>query len=62
MEKIQQMIKCDPIIEVKIKLSNDKKFIIHQTIMTDIKPVSYYDKVLNSKNETQTVQQQENIQ
>lgn len=35
-----------PIIETKITLSKDKKYVIHKTIITDIKPISYYDKVL----------------
>jgi len=35
-----------PIIESFISVSADKKWIMHKTIITDIKPVSYMEKVL----------------
>lgn len=35
-----------PIVESKIRKSKDGKWIIHETIITDIKPATYYEKVL----------------
>lgn len=42
MEKLNKQ----PIIETAIKKSEDGRFVIHRTIITDIKPVKYYEKVL----------------
>ncbi|MDO8564210.1 MAG: hypothetical protein Q7R87_04325 [Nanoarchaeota archaeon] len=44
--KIQQLSK-QPIIESSVSLSEDKRWVIHRTIITDIKPFSYYEKVLD---------------
>ena len=35
-----------PIVETRIAKSEDKNWIIHQTIITDIKPIGYLKKVL----------------
>ena len=35
-----------PIVETKISTSKDGKYLIHKTIITDIKPVNYYKAVL----------------
>ena len=43
--KIQQINK-QPIVESNIEVSKDKRWIMHRTIITDIKPLSYYEKVL----------------
>ena len=37
-----------PIVDTRVRLSNDKKWIIHETVITDIKPVLYFEKVLAS--------------
>jgi len=46
--KIEQLNK-QPILETSIQISEDKKWIVYKTIITDIKPVSYLQKVLGSK-------------
>ena len=46
--KIEQLNK-QPIIESSVSLSEDKKWVIHKTVITDIKPVSYVEKVLTGK-------------
>ena len=46
--KIEQLNK-QPIVEATVQLSEDKKWVIHKTIITDIKPISYLEKVLGSK-------------
>ena len=45
--KIEQLSK-QPILENTISKSEDGKWIIHKTIITDIKPVSYFQKVLGN--------------
>lgn len=43
--KIEQLNK-QPIIENTVSKSEDGKWLIHKTIITDIKPVSYFESVL----------------
>ena len=43
--KIEQLLK-QPIIESYVSKSEDGKWLIHKTTVTDIKPVSYFEKVL----------------
>lgn len=45
--KIEQLSK-QPVIESSIKVSEDGKWAIHKTIITDLKPFSYYEKVLGN--------------
>lgn len=43
--KIEQLNK-QPILETSVAVSEDEKWIIHKTVITDIKPRKYYEKVL----------------
>ena len=43
--KIEQLNK-QPVVESVLSKSEDGKWLIHKTIITDIKPVSYFEKVL----------------
>ncbi len=43
--KIEQLNK-QPIIETSIKKSDDGRFVIHRTIITDIRPAKYHEKAL----------------
>jgi len=45
-KKIAQLSK-QPIIESSVMRSQDGKWVVHKTTITDIKPVSYLEKVLN---------------
>ena len=45
--KIEQLNK-QPILETSVQISEDGKWIMHKTIITDIKPVSYFEKVLSN--------------
>ena len=38
-----------PIVETQLSMSKDKKYVIHKTIITDIKPVKYWEKVMEMK-------------
>jgi hypothetical protein len=44
-EQLRQM----PIIRSTISKSKDSKYIIHRTTITTIKPVAYYEAVLNGR-------------
>lgn len=46
--KIEQLNK-QPIIETAISVSEDRKWVIHKTIITDIKPMGYLEKVMEKK-------------
>tara|TARA_Y100000034_G_scaffold114516_1_gene150715 strand:+ start:559 stop:726 length:168 start_codon:yes stop_codon:yes gene_type:complete len=37
-----------PILETQISKSKDGKYVIHRTVITDIKPVAYFEKVFAS--------------
>ena len=53
MEKTNEQIgQNKPILETHIGKSKDGRYIIHKTVITDIKPVKYYEKVIESKTET----------
>lgn len=43
--KIKQLMEM-PIIESKTQKSKNGDYIVHRTIITDIKPIGYYKKVL----------------
>jgi hypothetical protein len=49
-KKIEQLQKA-PIVETHVGKSQDGKWIIHRTSITDIKPVSYFEKVMAVKAE-----------
>lgn len=42
-EKVARM----PIIETRVSLSKDRRYVIHRTEIVDIKPTSYWDKVFD---------------
>ena len=44
-KKIEQLRK-QPIIESVILKSEDGEWVIHKTVITDIKPLSYFEKVV----------------
>ena len=46
-EKLDKM----PIIESNIFKSKSGDYVVHRTVITDIRPRSYYEKVMESENE-----------
>ena len=44
--KIEQLNKM-PIVETSVGKTEDGKWIVHKTTITDIKPVSYMEKVMD---------------
>lgn len=45
----EEQLKKQPIIESRIQKSADGKFVIHKTMITNIKPTAYYEAVLSSE-------------
>ena len=45
-EKKIEQLKKQPIIETVITKSEDEQWVIHKTVITDITPVRYYEKVV----------------
>jgi len=46
--KKEEQLRKMPLIEFHARKSKDGRYIVHQTIFTDIKPVKYYEKVVTS--------------
>ena len=46
-KKLEQLEKM-PVVETVIKKSKDGRWVMHQTIITDIKPTKYFEKVLEA--------------
>ena len=44
--KMEQLNKM-PVVETSVAKSSDGKWVVHKTTITDIKPVSYMEKVMN---------------
>ena len=44
-EKVARM----PIIETRISMSKDRRYVIHRTEIVDIKPTSYWEKVFSEE-------------
>ena len=44
-EKVARM----PIIETRVSLSKDRRYVIHRTEIVDIKPASYWEKVFSAE-------------
>lgn len=44
--KKEEQLKKMPIVENKVFMSKNKRFLVHQTRITNIKPVAYYEKIL----------------
>ena len=45
-EKRIEELNKQPIVETSIRRSEDGKWVVHKTTITDIKPVTYFEKVL----------------
>ena len=42
----EEQLRKQPIIETFVRKSADGKFVVHKTVLTQIKPVQYYEAVL----------------
>ena len=52
-EKQEKTLKKMPIVESRLRKSQDGKFLVHQTIITDLKPVGYYETVIERESEVE---------
>jgi len=48
MEEQKKEFENRPIVETQIGKSKDGKYVLHRTIITDIKPRTYYERVLEA--------------
>ena len=46
--KKEEQLKKMPIVEARVAKSKDGKYLVHRTVITDIKPVEYYKVVMDS--------------
>lgn len=58
--KREEQLKNMPLIESRLRKSKDGKFMVHQTIITHIKPTAYYKAVMDSEasDSTEVVQEE----
>jgi len=49
-KKIEHLKKM-PLIKTRIRRIKDSNLILHQTIISDVKPIEYYEAVVNKKEE-----------
>ena len=49
-KKIQQLKKM-PLIQTKIRRLQDSNLILHQTIISDLRPIEYYEAVVDKAND-----------
>ena len=47
--KKEEQLKKMPLVESRFNKSKDGRFIIHKTIITTIRPVAYFEKVMSSE-------------
>lgn len=45
-EKQEQRIKRMPVIETQVRKSKDGKYLLHRTVITHIRPMAYYQAIL----------------
>jgi hypothetical protein len=48
-EQVAEKVTAMPIIESRIKLSKNGEYVVHETRIVDIKPISYYAKMFERK-------------
>ena len=47
--KKEEQLRKMPLIESKVLKSKDGKYVIHRTMITTIRPVAYFEKVLENE-------------
>lgn len=50
-EKKVQHLKKMPLIQTRIRRLQDSNLILHQTIISDIRPIEYYEAVVDKTND-----------
>lgn len=44
-EQVAEKVTAMPIVESRVRLSKDGEYVVHETRIVDIKPISYYAKM-----------------
>lgn len=44
-EQVAEKVTAMPIVESRVRVSKDGEYVVHETRIVDIKPVSYYGKM-----------------
>jgi len=60
-EKLREKVERMPIIETKVRTSKDGHWIITETIIRDIKPATFWEKVLKNKGQENSNKDQEEL-
>jgi len=50
-EKKVQQLKKMPLIQTRIRRIKDSNLILHQTVISDVRPIEYYQAVVDKTNE-----------
>jgi len=58
-EKLREKLEKMPIIETRVRKSKDGKWIITETIIRDIRPITFWEKVMQNKNGNNQQQEEE---
>lgn len=58
----EEQLRKMPQVQSRVFKSQDGRFIVHRTTLTDIKPVGYYDKVVRSPATEEIVADEEGLQ
>ncbi|RMF06051.1 hypothetical protein D6764_03270 [Candidatus Woesearchaeota archaeon] len=48
-EKMEDQLRKMPVIESRVFKSKDGRFLVHKTVITDIKPLTYYEAVIENE-------------
>ncbi len=58
----EEQLRKMPLVQSKLFKSQDGRFIVHKTIFTDVKPTSYYEKVVHAPATNDIVADEEGLQ
>ena len=61
-QKKEEQLRKMPAMEAKVLKSKDGKYVIHKTIITTIRPVEYYKKVLSNESGLGVREDEEGLQ
>ena len=59
--KKEQQLRRMPVIQTRFSKSKDGKYLIHQTTITTIRPIAYFEKVIASEGTIEQTEVQETL-
>ena len=54
--KKEEQLRKMPYVESRVSKSKDGRFMIHKTVITDVKPVNYYNAVIEGRVDEEEVE------